>query len=231
MQRLWCVLSFLTLTLGPLAQQPSPTIRQLYIQDQRDRGIFYAANGIDMLSAAEIKKLSAPNDNEMGTRDLPRLAEALKLVQSGKLKTAQDFYDAAMVFQHGGTPDDFLMAHVLAIEAVARDNTNPRYRDMTALTLDRYLQWSGKKQIFGTQYLSAQFAFYLQHPNDRNLDQEKNKIPESEQTLKPYDQTLLPDAIRADFCVPPQQQQLDYIAAANAGKPADPPNVKNCKLH
>ncbi|MGA7155654.1 MAG: hypothetical protein WBY53_02340 [Acidobacteriaceae bacterium] len=226
-----CILSLLALPLAAAAQQPIPRIRQLYIQDQRDRGIPYAANGHDLLSEADAKKLPVVSDNNMGTHDMARRAEALKLLQIGALHTAEDFSDAAMIFQHGSTPDDFLLAHVLAIEAIARGDTSAHALGLAAVTLDRYLQWSGKKQIFGTQYLPAQFAFSLQHPNDKNLDQELKKIPASNQTLQPYNQTLLPDAIRADFCVPPQQQQLNYITAANSGKPVDLPQRKNCDLN
>ena len=208
--------------------QVSPRIRQLYVQDQRERGIPYADNGHDMLSEAEAKKLPVISDEEMGTHDIARRAEAATLLHDGKLETAEDFYEAALIFQHGSSADDYLLAHVLAMDAMVKDDTNPRYRNMAALTLDRYLQRAGKKQIFGTQYLTTQYSFILQHPDDKNLNEELKAIPDSKQTLEPYDQTLLPDAIRADFCIPSQKKQTDYIAAANSGKTVDLPNVTHC---
>jgi hypothetical protein len=199
------------------------------VQDQRERGIPYADDGHSLLPNAQASKLPTVSDQEMGTHDVARRAEAAQLLAAGKLTTAEDFFDAALIFQHGTTPNDYLLAHVLAIDALAKDNTKRQYRNLAALTLDRYLQSAGKKQIFGTQYLTAQYAFILQHPDDKNLDQDLKLVPASQQTLEPYDQTLLPDTLRADFCIPPQKQQLDYITATNAGKPADLPNVTHCQ--
>jgi hypothetical protein len=229
MLKFWCVLSFLALPLAAIAQQQASPVRSIFVQDQRDRGIPYADNGHDMLSEADAKKLPVVSDNDMGTRDIARRAQVATLLQDGKLSTAEDFREAAMIFQHGSTEEDYLLAHVLAMDAMAKGDTSPRARDMAALTLDRYLQRAGKKQIFGTQYLTAQYSFILQHPKDKNLDNDLKSIPDSKQTLEPYDQTLLPDAIRADFCVPPQKQQTDYITAANAGKTVDLPNVLHCR--
>jgi hypothetical protein len=42
------------------------------------------------------------------------------LLESGKLETAEDFHDAAFIYQHGQKPDDYLLAHVLAMVAVQK---------------------------------------------------------------------------------------------------------------
>jgi hypothetical protein len=226
MQKFWCVLSLLALPVCAMAQdQPSP-VRPLFVQDVRDRGVPLADNGHDMLPEAEAKKLPVVSDSEMYMHDAARRAQVAKLLQDGKLKTAEDFYDAALIFQHGSTADDYLLAHVLAMDAMAKGDTSARA--LAAVTLDRYLQRAGKKQIFGTQYLDARYAFSLQHPDDKNLDEELKAIPDSKQTLEPYDQTLLPDAIRADFCVVEKKKQADYITAANAGQTLETPSVENC---
>jgi hypothetical protein len=201
----------------------------MYVQNQRDRGVPYADNGHDMLSDAEARKVPVYSWDVINKRDEARRAATAKLLQDGKLKTAEDFSEAAMIFQHGSSEEDYLLAHILAMDAMAKGDTSAHARGLAAVTLDRYLQRAGKKQVFGTQYLGAQYSFMLQHPNDKNLDEEVKKIPESKQTLEPYDQTLLPDAVRADFCVPPQKEQTDYITAANAGKTVDLPNVLHCR--
>ena len=177
--------SFLALPLAALAQQNAPTIRQLFVQDQRERGVPYADNAHDMLPEAEARKLPTVSDTDMGQHDLTRRAQAFALLQAGQLKTAEDFRDAAMIFQHSSIPDDFLLAHILAVDAVAKGDTSPFTRWLTAATLDRYLAWSGKQQIFGTQYNDARFAFSLQHPDDKNRDADEQAIPASSQTLEP----------------------------------------------
>jgi mannose/fructose/N-acetylgalactosamine-specific phosphotransferase system component IIB len=219
-------LSLLALPVCAIAQQPQSPVRQIFVQDQRDRGVPYADNGQDMLSEAAAKNLPVVSGKDIFTHDAARRAQVATLLHDGMLKTAEDFREAAIIFQHGSTADDYLLAHVLAIEAMAKGDT--RAREIAAVTLDRYLQSAGKQQIFGTQYLDARYAFTLQHLHDKDLDQEVKAIPDSKQTMEPYDRALLPDALRADFCVPPQQQQTDYITAVNSGKTAHLPGVEHC---
>ena len=44
-----------------------------------------------------------------------RRAEIRKLLEEGKITSGEDFSDAALIFQHGQAPEDFLFAHVLAV--------------------------------------------------------------------------------------------------------------------
>ena len=227
MKKFWCVpLSLILLSASSFAQQPLSPVRSIFVQDQRDRGNPLADNGRDTLSAADAKKLPHVSDEEMYTRDIARRKQVAALLHDGKLQTAEDFFYAALVFQHGSTADDYLLAHVLAMDALAKGDTGGR--ELAALTLDRYLQAAGKKQVFGTQFSDARYSFSLQHPDDKNLSEELKAIPASKQTLEPYDQKLLPDSLRADFCVPSQKQQNDYISAANSGENVDLPTVKHC---
>jgi hypothetical protein len=229
MQRSWLVLFLLLLPVGAMGQEQMPTMRSIFVQDQRDRGVPYADNAHDMLPELEAKKLPVVSDEQEAKRDMARREQVAKLLQDGKLVTAEDFREAAMIFQHGTTADDYLLAHVLAMDAMAKGDTSAAARGMAAVTLDRYLQRAGMKQVFGTQYLDAQYAFSLQHPNDKELDKELKAIPDAKQTLEPYNQTLLPDAIRADFCIPEIKRQTNYIAAANSGKAVDLPEVVHCR--
>jgi hypothetical protein len=60
-----------------------------------------------------------------------------------------DFYYAAFISQHGNDPSDYLLAHTLAMAAMARGYDAAW---ISAATLDRYLQKIGQAQVFGTQY-------------------------------------------------------------------------------
>jgi hypothetical protein len=227
MLRSLLVLPLLALPLAAIAQQQPSPVRPLFVQDVRDRGVPLADNGRDMLPEAEARKLPVVSGTEIYAHDVVRRAQVAQLLHDGKLKTAEDFSDAALIYQHGSTEDDYLLAHVFAMEALAKGDASAR--QLAALTLDRYLQRAGKKQIFGSQYLDAQYAFSLQHQDDKNVDQQSKSIPAGKQTLEPYNQTLLPDSLRADFCVVPLKQQTDYIAKANAGKALDTPSVQHCQ--
>jgi hypothetical protein len=116
--------------------------------------------------------------------DKARRIRTLALLDSGALDSADDFYHAAYVFQHGDDPEDFLKAHALAVVAVARGKQEATW--IAAATLDRYLQRIGQPQIYGTQF---------------------SRPPNQKWTQEPYRRDLLPDAVRKASGVPPLAEQ------------------------
>ncbi|MGE5113717.1 MAG: hypothetical protein ACM3JB_22870 [Acidobacteriaceae bacterium] len=164
-------------------------VHTLYLQDQEDRGIGGKA---------------VSNWQDRVKRDAERRDRVRELIKRGALKTGEDFHDAAFVFQHSVQTDeypadavanDFLLAHVLANVAIAKGDSKSLW--ISAASLDRYLQLTGRPQVFGTQY------------------QSKDNGPV---TQDPYDSALIPDALRAVFCVPPIKQQELNVAEFDAGK-------------
>lgn len=117
-------------------------------------------------------------------RDEERRARTLALLNSGKLRSGDDFWRAAFVFQHGSEPNSYLLAHTLAVIATARGRRDATW--IAAATLDRYLQNIGQKQIYGTQFTTR---------------------PGQPTTQEPYDRTLVSDALRAALGVPPLEAQ------------------------
>ena len=130
----------------------------------------------------------------VGPRDRARATRTKALLDSGALESADDYYHAAFVFQHGAEPNDYLLAHTLAMIAVARGRPDANW--IAAATLDRYLQRIGQKQIFGTQFVFGK----------------------SETTQDPYDRQLLSDAIRKAVGVPPIAAQEERRKAIEAGR-------------
>lgn len=106
------------------------------------------------------------------------------LLKAGKVRTANDLYRAAFIFQHGSTSDDYLLAHTLALASAAKGKADAAW--IAAATLDRYLQAIGQKQIYGTQYLNRR---------------------ETGPTMEPYDRELVPDALRETLGVPVLDKQ------------------------
>jgi len=107
------------------------------------------------------------------------------------------------VFQHGSTPDDFLLAHTLAMVAAAKGDEEALW--IGTATLDRYLHATGKPQVFGTQI--------------------KEKADHTA-TLEPYNRSLVSDTLRRELGVQPiaaQEGQLqnwtDQFKAAATAKP------------
>ena len=169
------------------------TIKQLLDEDQNDR------RGAMSMTPEQWKKISA--------RDAERRREVHKMLDAGALKTGEDFEDASVIFQHGDTPQDYLLAHVLAMAAMEKGDAQARW--IAAATLDRYLQAVKQPQVFGTQYKWTEMK-----PKPHGATQE------------PYDKTVVSDALRREFCVTSQAGQQKNVAAMAVGK--DFPSPDSC---
>jgi hypothetical protein len=167
-----------------------PPMRQIYVQDQRDRGVLLSDTGESVPPSDKQKQPVSLDDKTMNANDAKRRNQVRSMLAAGQVSTAQDFHDAAFVFQHGQTADDYLLAHILAVEAVVKGDASSKW--ISAATLDRYLQTIGQQQVFGTQY--------------------------GNRTQQPYDGTLIPDALRLDFCVPQLSQQKVNLQEFNEGR-------------
>ena len=95
------------------------------------------------------------------TEDAARLLGTKQLLEDGALKSGLDFYRAAFIFQHGQLPEDYLKAHHLAVIAISKGHDA---RWISAATLDRYLQATGKMQIYGTQFKTNDVGERVQDP-------------------------------------------------------------------
>jgi hypothetical protein len=158
----------------------SPEMKQIFERDQKDR-------------QAPPRKI---NWEVVDETDAQRREATRKLLADGKLHTGEDFERAAFVFQHGSSPDDYLVAHTLAMVAVARGQSSAIW--ISAATLDRYLNSIHQPQIYGTQFLT---------PNNAPVTQE------------PYNRTLISDALRRQLGVPSlaaqQEQKKQYEREAS----------------
>lgn len=134
----------------------------------------------------------------VGPADEQRRRRTKALLDSGALQSADDYYHAAFIFQHGDSPNDYLLAHLLAMIAVARGKSAAIW--IASATLDRYLINIGKRQVLGTQY----------------------SLPKGQPaTQEPYDRTLISDAMRRALQVPSlaeQEKQREVYSSEAGGK-------------
>jgi hypothetical protein len=205
----------------------SSTLRALYVEDQRDRGVALADDGVSMLPKEQADKLPSYDwEKEVPKRDEARREQTRTLLAKPG-HSGEDYYYAAFIFQHGQKADDYLFAHILATEAVALGYSRAKW--ISAATLDRYLQQIGQKQVFGTQYRGENLAYYLEHQHDPDVVEKFKKLSD-QQTLDPYAPQLIPDTIRTEFCVPPLAIQQQHIADVKAGKAkaGDLPRLQDC---
>ncbi|MEW6737762.1 MAG: hypothetical protein AB1489_41160 [Acidobacteriota bacterium] len=116
---------------------------------------------------------------ESDERARQRINQVSEIVSKGLLQSADDYYHAAMVFQHGNKPNDYLTAHVLATVAGFKGHTWGNW--LSAASLDAFLLSMGRSQIMGTIYGKDNFQRY-----DKFLN----------------------DTIRKQYCVPPLEVQM-----------------------
>jgi len=165
-----------------MSPSSDPEMKQIYDADQADR-----SGSINKIDWATIDP-----------RDAERRKRTSQLLSEGRLHTGADFVEAAYVFQHGDTANDFLMAHTLAVIAVKKGNSGAPW--IAAASLDRYLQSIGQKQIYGTQSSSHGAGW----------------------TKDPYDRDLISDALRRELNVPVSADQEAQLAKLRAQAPNTP---------
>jgi hypothetical protein len=174
----------LLLTSSLAAQDPAsvgrpvannPELERIYQEDQAER-----SKG----------KKPGPDAAE---RDRERLKRVVALLDAGAARTADDYFHAAQVYNHGDTAEEYLRGHELAMLAAAKGNTQALF--LSAASLDRFLRSIGRPQVFGTQYNS-----------------QGNKA-----TMEPYDRSMS-DALRTAFGVPSLKEQEAGLKEMNKGK-------------
>lgn len=155
-------LALALMPLAPLAAQtPMPSDNaELAAIFEADQAVRRVVTGIDWEAASR--------------QDAARRERARAMLEAGEIVTAQDFYHAAFLFQHGAEPDSYLLAHVLATRALSLGMGKAEW--IAAATLDRFLQSIDRPQVFGTQY---------------------GWTEETGATMEPYDRDLLDDRLRS----------------------------------
>ena len=127
---------------------------ETFQEDQKDRERVYDA-------PSDIVKLK--------DRDAARRKRIIVMMELGEVKTKNDLYHAAVIFQHGELASDFLTAHRLATLAALLGHRTARW--LVAASLDRYLMRIGHPQIYGTQfeYNALERRYQLKLPLEETL--------------------------------------------------------------
>lgn len=112
------------------ASSSSQTLANIAAADQADRTP--GSNKIDW--------------NVVGKRDAARREQVMQLLNAGNVRTAEDFFDAALVFQHGDTMQDAQLAFALATVASRIDPANRDAKILAADAWDRTMTRAGKPQ-------------------------------------------------------------------------------------
>ncbi len=146
---------------------------------------------------------------KLSQEDEQRRQAVHHMLDVGEVRTGSDFYHAAMIFQHGQNPDDYLLAHILAMDAVAQGSKEARW--LSAATLDRYLLSIWQPQVFGTQFHGL--------PNTT-----------ASMTHDRINPAIVTDSMRAATCVVSSAAQQKVLDTTNHGGGFGSTNLKEgCK--
>lgn len=114
----------------------NPELRSLKEADQADR----------MPSNGKIEW------SEVSKRDALRRDRVLEILKSGGLTTAWDYFNAALVMQHGQATEDIRLAHSLSTVAATLDPQHPKAKWLMAASWDRLMVRFKQPQWYGTQF-------------------------------------------------------------------------------
>jgi len=178
----------------PKKTQSSPPadnqeLKQLFAGDMHDRGsepFEFDDKGKRLLPHKEWK-----DSPDMSKNDAVRQKRVREMLNEGTVRTVNDYVWASFIFQHGQTPDDYLLAHVLGMIAASKGDKMGRW--IAAATLDRYLQSIRQPQVFGTQFVPG---------------------AKGEMTQGEYKNGLLSNSVRAAMCVRSYEKQVEQLKQA-----------------
>ena len=151
-----------------------------------------------LYQADKRERINQPRGNTMEykamrARDLERRQRVMEMAQAHALDTAEDYYHAAHIMNHGDTPQDAENAHMLALRSSELGYRPARW--LAAASYDRWQMYQGKPQKYGTNYV-------YDGQEDRLWDVDPNTTDEE----------------RAEWDVPPLAEQLRKAREANGYK-------------
>ena len=144
----------------------------------------------DRQEHASQAKVNTPEYKAMRARDFQRRERVMEIVTLNESLSAEDYFHAAWVMNHGDTQEDAQHAHSLALHSSELGHRPARW--LAAASYDRWLLYQGKPQKYGTNYIY-----------DGNQDRLWDVDPSTT------------DADRAAWDVPPLAEQLRKAEQAN----------------
>jgi tetratricopeptide (TPR) repeat protein len=97
----------------------------------------------------------------------------IEIMAEDGVKSADDYYRAAMIFQHGEKPEEYDHAHEWCLKALELDPDHPMARWLAAASKDRALMWRGKPQLYGTQFKKVEEKWILWEVDPSISDEER----------------------------------------------------------
>lgn len=120
---------------------------------------------------------------DLSLRDRQRRSQVQAELAAGRVVSAVDFYNAALVMQHGSTLEEIRMAHALATIAASLDPQDRSARWLKAASWDRMMTTMKKPQWYGTQYTRDANGKWALLPIDESAVTDAERIELAAPTL------------------------------------------------
>jgi|GEM_PF-2441923 len=104
----------------------------------------------ELLALVKQDQIERKNGEFTYYNDQKRIIRVKEIIASGSLKDPEDYFNAALIFQHGHSSDDYLKAFELSSKAAELGHHTAKW--LSCAAEDRYLLSLNKPQIWGTQF-------------------------------------------------------------------------------
>jgi hypothetical protein len=131
-----CSLFFFVLNVSAAEDTNSINLDKIYLSDQQDR-------------QGDASKFDW---DKILDRDSVRREQVIVLLRNGQIRTAKEYWQAAMIFQHGETTEQYKMAYVLTQLATLLDPEMKSAKWLSAAAWDRIMLSVKQPQWYGTQF-------------------------------------------------------------------------------
>lgn len=125
-----------------------------FLKGQGTTANFSATDNKELISLFHADQIDRKSTNidwpKIIQRDKERQAKVYELLAANQVITAQDYYHAAMIFQHGMDTLSSGMAVKMIKKSLELDDQRSKW--LLAAAIDRDLKRKGRPQIYGTQY-------------------------------------------------------------------------------
>ena len=149
---LWIGSLLLSCVTTPNNKTPTACFQDLASQETASKELQALVKADQEVRFAVIKngyKMTEIDMKEFTYGDSVRRKRVAEIFAEGCFSKAQDYAAAALVFQHGVTPDHFFQTFIWAKKAI--ELGDPSQKQLMAMSIDRYLVSTKRKQLFGSQ--------------------------------------------------------------------------------
>ena len=116
-------------------------------------------------------KVGTPEYRSLRDRDQERRHHVQRMIDKNRVTTAQDYYHAAFISQHGDTISDIWSARLWALKSVELGSQAGKW--LAAAALDRWHMYQGLPQKYGTQIVPDGSCYRLWDVDPNTTDGER----------------------------------------------------------